>query len=100
MFADRVAPRFRGGRDPQPCSKARAHPLLVRRRRWRTYMQPRHLCRRSCSWTTWPGLAHTLAVLACVTLLPGIAHAQASLAGVARDSSGAVLPGVTVEAAS
>ena len=63
-------------------------------------MQPRHLCRRSCSWTTWPGLAHTLAVLACVTLLPAIAHAQASLAGVARDSSGAVLPGVTVEAAS
>ena len=63
-------------------------------------MQPRHLCRRSCSWTTWPGLAHTLAVLACVTLLPAIAHAQASLAGVVRDSSGAVLPGVTVEAAS
>ena len=63
-------------------------------------MQPRHLCRRSCSWTTWPRLAHTLAVLACVTLLPAIAHAQASLAGVVRDTSGAVLPGVTVEAAS
>jgi Carboxypeptidase regulatory-like domain len=63
-------------------------------------MQPRHLCRRSCSWTTWPGLAHTLAVMACVTLLPAIAHAQASLAGVVRDTSGAVLPGVTVEAAS
>ena len=44
-------------------------------------MQPRHLCRRSCSWTTWPGLARTLAVLACVTLLPAIAHAQASLRG-------------------
>ena len=38
--------------------------------------------------------------MACVTLLPAIAHAQASLAGVVRDSSGAVLPGVTVEAAS
>ena len=62
-------------------------------------MQPRHLCRRSC-WTTWLGLAHALAVVACVTLLPAIAHAQASLAGIARDSSGAVLPGVTVEAAS
>jgi hypothetical protein len=35
-----------------------------------------------------------------VTLLPAVAHAQASLAGIARDSSGAVLPGVTVEAAS
>src|SRR3954462_2403382 len=33
-------------------------------------------------------------------LLPAIASAQSSLAGVARDTSGAVLPGVTVEAAS
>ena len=32
--------------------------------------------------------------------LPSIAHAQAALAGVVKDSSGAVLPGVTVEAAS
>jgi hypothetical protein len=38
--------------------------------------------------------------VAWVTLLPAIAHAQASLAGVVRDTSGAVLPGVTVEAAS
>ena len=34
------------------------------------------------------------------TLLPAVAFAQASLAGVAKDSSGAVLPGVTVEASS
>src|SRR6185369_10797506 len=33
-------------------------------------------------------------------LAPGVAHAQSSIAGVARDTSGAVLPGVTVEAAS
>ena len=33
-------------------------------------------------------------------LLPAIASAQSSLAGVVRDTSGAVLPGVTVEAAS
>ena len=33
-------------------------------------------------------------------LLPSTASAQASLTGVVRDSSGAVLPGVTVEAAS
>ena len=39
-------------------------------------------------------------VLAGVVLLPSVAHAQASLAGVVRDTSGAVLPGVTVEAAS
>src|SRR3954462_11002732 len=33
-------------------------------------------------------------------LLPAIASAQSSLAGVAKDTSGAVLPGVTIEAAS
>jgi hypothetical protein len=33
-------------------------------------------------------------------LLPSLAYAQASIAGTVRDSSGAVLPGVTVEAAS
>ena len=42
--------------------------------------------------------------LACVlcaqALLPTLAHAQATLAGVVRDTSGAVLPGVTVEASS
>ena len=35
-----------------------------------------------------------------VLLLPSVAFAQASIAGVVRDTSGAVLPGVTVEAAS
>ena len=38
-------------------------------------------------------------VLACV-LVPALARAQASIAGVVKDSSGAVLPGVTVEASS
>jgi hypothetical protein len=33
-------------------------------------------------------------------LLPSAAHAQASITGTVKDSSGAVLPGVTVEAAS
>ena len=33
-------------------------------------------------------------------LLPAAAHAQSSLTGVVKDTSGAVLPGVTVEAAS
>jgi hypothetical protein len=41
-----------------------------------------------------------LAVVAGVALLPSFAYAQGTLAGVARDTSGAVLPGVTVEAAS
>src|SRR5687767_13247157 len=37
---------------------------------------------------------------ALVVLMPGVVSAQASLAGVVRDTSGAVLPGVTVEASS
>jgi hypothetical protein len=39
-------------------------------------------------------------VIAWCALLPSAAHAQASITGVVKDSSGAVLPGVTVEAAS
>src|SRR3977135_2455282 len=39
--------------------------------------------------------------LTCVLLVPAMAGAQgASIAGVVKDASGAVLPGVTVEAAS
>ena len=41
-----------------------------------------------------------LCALVCFVLIPAAASAQASIAGVAKDSSGAVLPGVTVEAAS
>src|SRR5688500_4210843 len=36
----------------------------------------------------------------CVVMLPAAASAQATIAGEARDTSGAVLPGVTVEASS
>ena len=39
-------------------------------------------------------------VFGCLLLTPAAAYAQASLAGTAKDSSGAVLPGVTVEASS
>ena len=45
-------------------------------------------------------ITRALMVLACALLLPAAAFAQASIAGVVRDTSGAVLPGVTVEAAS
>jgi hypothetical protein len=41
-----------------------------------------------------------LFTIACLVLVPVAAYAQASIAGVVRDTSGAVLPGVTVEAAS
>src|SRR6185503_3430811 len=39
-------------------------------------------------------------VVAVFALLPSAAHAQASITGVVKDTSGAVLPGVTVEASS
>lgn len=44
--------------------------------------------------------ALTLTFVASAMCVPAIAHAQASIAGVVKDASGAVLPGVTVEAAS
>jgi hypothetical protein len=40
-----------------------------------------------------------LTVLTCL-FLPALAHAQSAIAGVAKDTSGGVLPGVLVEAAS
>ena len=45
-------------------------------------------------------LAHRLLLLAGMTLAPTVAFAQASLAGLVQDTSGGVLPGVSVEAAS
>ena len=44
--------------------------------------------------------ARTLFVFTALLSIPSAAFAQATIAGVVRDSSGAVLPGVTVEAAS
>ena len=41
-----------------------------------------------------------LLAVACLLLVPFSAAAQSSIAGVVRDASGGVLPGVTVEAAS
>jgi hypothetical protein len=41
-----------------------------------------------------------IVVLASLVFLPAAAFAQASITGVVKDSSGAVLPGVTVEASS
>src|SRR5689334_8360081 len=41
-----------------------------------------------------------VAALACLVLLPNVAHAQSAIVGVVKDTSGAVLPGVTVEASS
>ena len=44
------------------------------------------------------GVVQTLTLVAWVVLLPAVALAQAVIAGTVRDPSGAVLPGVTVEA--
>src|SRR5687768_2749201 len=46
------------------------------------------------------GIARTLVVVCTLFFMPAAAWAQASIAGTVRDASGAVLPGVTVEAAS
>src|SRR5215210_7375188 len=45
-------------------------------------------------------LRRSSAVVVGLLLLPAAAFAQAAITGVVRDTSGAVLPGVTVEAAS
>src|SRR5689334_16742335 len=45
-------------------------------------------------------LVRTLVLLGIATILPGVASAQVTLAGTVKDASGAVLPGVTVEASS
>jgi hypothetical protein len=42
----------------------------------------------------------TIVVFVSLTLVPAAAYAQASIVGTVRDTSGAVLPGVTVEASS
>ena len=45
-------------------------------------------------------LPRAFLLLGCFMLAPALARAQATLAGVVRDTSGAVLPGVTVETSS
>ena len=45
-------------------------------------------------------LARVVVVCAWLVIIPAAAYAQASITGVVRDASGAVIPGVTVEAAS
>ena len=45
-------------------------------------------------------LKRVVFVASWLAILPASAYAQATLAGVVKDPSGAVLPGVTVEASS
>jgi hypothetical protein len=45
-------------------------------------------------------LVRLIVVIAAMLWMPAIAFAQASITGVVKDPSGAVLPGVTVEASS
>jgi Carboxypeptidase regulatory-like domain len=46
------------------------------------------------------GVSRSVLIVAAAVLLPSLAFAQGTLTGTVRDESGAVLPGVTVEAAS
>src|ERR671930_173089 len=52
--------------------------------------------------TSWRSAGIGLCILSCMCLIPqpAIAQQTSAIAGVVRDTSGAVLPGVTVEAAS
>src|ERR1700752_1228150 len=59
-------------------------------------VEPSHLRRQSMLTFA----RRSAAALLVVLLLPAAAFAQAAITGVVRDTSGAVLPGVTVEAAS
>src|SRR5437870_9283560 len=45
-------------------------------------------------------IVRIMAAAACLAMVPAAAYAQVALAGTVKDASGAVLPGVTVEAAS
>src|SRR5262245_37537419 len=45
-------------------------------------------------------LTRGLLAFVCLVVIPAAVHAQGSIAGIVKDTSGAVLPGVTVEAAS
>ena len=51
-------------------------------------------------FVTLPRVVSALALVMFALFFPTSSYAQATLAGVVRDTSGAVLPGVTVEAAS
>src|SRR5437016_8416676 len=46
------------------------------------------------------GTATIIVALGCLLALPAAARAQSAIAGVVKDASGAVLPGVSVEASS
>jgi hypothetical protein len=50
--------------------------------------------------TRWQRAAAVLTALGCLALVPSLAHAQSAIGGTVKDTSGAVMPGVTVEAAS
>jgi len=45
-------------------------------------------------------IAKALCIAACVVIVPSVTWAQVTLSGTVKDTSGAVLPGVTVEASS
>jgi hypothetical protein len=51
-------------------------------------------------WRTFEPVRLSLVAAACLLLLPAVADAQSAFSGVVRDTSNAVLPGVTVEASS
>src|SRR6187402_565032 len=71
---------------------------FCRERRW---YRPSQRCERSEGGNRMrPTYRFVGSVLAMLMLAPSLALAQGAIAGLVKDTSGAVLPGVTVEAAS
>src|SRR6516162_3620689 len=60
---------------------------------WPDIQEDTHMCRRRL-------MAPVVLAVLGVFLLPAAASAQSAIAGTVRDTTGAVLPGVTIEAAS
>src|SRR4029434_6616018 len=63
-------------------------------------MSPQSHQRAARAWLTLSARLATITTLAWLAFLPALAHAQGTITGTVRDTSGAILPGVTVEATS
>src|SRR5580704_10115961 len=92
ILANRLASRFCVDTDiTSPYDSPRSRPAFAGRDEL-----PGH----SAGGQTMRRFARIVGLLASVVLLPVAAFAQGAIAGQVKDASGAVLPGVTVEAAS
>src|SRR4051812_29258006 len=88
-------PQIRGGPSPGTVDVVVSPETLSLEKRMNAMCDLARMAPRSCRW-----IGRVAAAIALLTIVPASAQAQAAIAGVVRDGSGAVLPGVTVEATS